>query len=391
MPMASKPRRKKEPFNRVVMWLIFAFLVFTVPAAAEEPLHYLFDLPPAKVQDAAAGKKPRPFICPVPVAPLIDMSKLFSFYKPSYTQSEVDPVAMKAFAKRLWPTGAVTKSMLDMMQAVLDVPKQRRNAANCIVRQTRVWADANALLGGVEDNDPLGHRQAVLAGGWTTISFSNAYAVAKEIAPPAGSADAPIRAWFVKLSDMLVAEFTPAPREPKYVWLDGNSNHRYWAAAAVGLMAVHLQDRKRFDWSMDILKSALDEAPYDGGLPRELSRGGRSLKYQNFAMDAIAILVRLADVNNVTLTPDQEKRLRAIASFAATMYLHPDQLEARIGYPQEVEPGMVTWIDVLLPHFRSRDPELSEKLDEIARPLRPMTNTFVALPATRLFEARDSD
>jgi hypothetical protein len=73
------------------------------------------------------------------------------------------------------------------------------------------------------------------------------------------------------------------------------------------------------------------------------------------------------------------------------MYLHPDQLEARIGYPQEVEPGMVTWIDVLLPHFRSRDPELSEKLDEIARPLRPMTNTFVALPATRLFETGDSD
>nr|WP_223216617.1 alginate lyase family protein [Rhizobium mesosinicum] len=270
------------------------------------------------------------------------------------------------------------------METALDAPGQSRNAGNCIIRQARIWADANALLGGVEDNDPLGHRQAVLAGGWTIISFSNAYAVAEKVAPPASSVDAPIKAWFAKLSDMIVAEFTPVPREPKYAWLDGNSNHRYWAAAAVGLIAVHLQDRKRFNWSMDILKSALDEVPADGGLPRELARGGRSLKYQNFAMDAIAILVRLADVNNIALNADQEKKLQSAAGFAATMYLHPDLLEKRTGYRQDVEPGMIAWIDVLSPHFRSRDPEFAKQLNVIAQPLRPMTDTFIALPTTRL-------
>ncbi|MGM4913571.1 alginate lyase family protein [Rhizobium sp. 768_B6_N1_8] len=380
----SMVSRKARPFSFTVSWFFSGLLLFATPAAAEPPLRYLFEKVPADTQEDGSAKRTRPFVCSVPVAPLVDMSKLFGFYKPSQTQSEVDPVAMKAYVKRLWPTGAVTKKMLEMMETALDMPGQGRNAANCIIRQMRVWASADALLGSVEDNDPLGHRQAVLIGGWTSISFSNAYAVAEEVSPPASSADVPIKAWFAKLSDMIVAEFTPAPRERKYAWLDGNSNHRYWAAAAVGLMAVHLQDRKRFNWSMDILKSALDEVPEDGGLPRELARGGRALKYQNFAMDAIAILVRLADVNDITLDADQEKKLQSVAGFAATMYRHPDQLETRTGYRQEVEPEMIAWIDVLLPHFKGRDPEFAEKLDAIAKPLRPMTNTFIALPSTRL-------
>lgn len=382
--------RKAGIFGWTGSWLFSSFLFFAAPATAEQPLRYMFERAPAETQEAGSAKGARPFVCSVPIAPLVDMSELFGFYKPSHTQSEVDPAAMKAYVKRLWPTGAVSKKMLEMMETALDVPGQGKNAANCIIRQMRVWANADALLGNVEDNDPLGHRQAVLVGGWTSISFSNAYAVAEGVASPASAADVPIKAWFAKLSDMIVAEFTPAPREHKYEWLDGNSNHRYWGAAAVGLMAVHLQDRKRFSWSMDILKSALDEVPEDGGLPRELARGGRALKYQNFAMDAIAILVRLADTNDVALDADQEKKLQSAAGFAATMYLHPDELEARTGYRQEVEPGMIAWIDVLLPHFKHTDPQLAEKLDAIARPLRPMTNTFIALPSTRLIGQADA-
>jgi len=107
-------------------------------------------------------------------------------------------------------------------------------------------------------------------------------------------------------------------------------------------------------------------------------------------MDAIAILVRLADTNGVALDADQEKKLQSAAGFAATMYLHPDELEARAGYRQEVEPGMIAWIDVLLPHFKHSNPQFAEKLDAIAQPLRPMTNTFIALPSTRLISEADA-
>ena len=196
-----------------------------------------------------------------------------------------------------------------------------------------------------------------------------------------------------KLSDVIMAEFTPpaTPRPKKEQWLDGNSNHRYWAAAAVGVMAVHLDDRKRFDWSMGVLNSALAEANDDGSLTRELQRGGKSLHYQNYAMKPLAILVRLADANGVRLSREEEEKLSAIARFSAQSFEHPEQLETRLGIKQEKKPDMIEWIDALDDHFRRSDPQLASDLERIADPVRASFDKGCTVTCTTMLESAQTN
>ncbi len=358
--------------------------IATGSSSTKPRLQYMFE-PPAKTatQTAQSGEY-RP--CPTPIAPMIDMSRLFTFYKPHKTQSEIDRAAMSAYTKRVWPTQAVAKRLTRLIEQAIAIPGDR-SAAHCIDSQLSVWAKAGALLGNLKDNDPKGHRQAILIGVWSGVGFANAYAIAAQ----PGSLPDPERqiidAWLSRLSDEIVAEFTPPlhTRDPKDRWLDGNSNHLYWAGAAVGLMAVHLQDRGKFEWSMTVLRSALGAALPDGSLPRELSRGRRSLHYQNFALVPLTILVALADRNGIALTAAQERKLVKIAGFTANAFTDPSGLEALTGHRQEWSANMAIWIDILLPHLRQRAPDLSVDLDKVAATHRPFISEFIALPATQLF------
>ncbi|KAA0681729.1 hypothetical protein DTW90_37005 [Neorhizobium sp. P12A] len=350
------------------------------------PLRYIFDLRAVDSDDA--GQQTPRFVCGSNVRPMTDMGHFFSFYKPTSTQSVIDPKAMNAFAHRAWPTWVVMAKLLAAVNAGATSHANRQAAANCITQQLISWAKQDALLGNLDENDLLGRRQAVMISGWTAVGLANAYAFATQASPHSDGADRIISPWFQRLSDRLVSEFAPpaAPRPHQYQWLDDNNNVRDWAGASVGLLSVQLQDRTKFDWAMTILHNALDLAPDDGALPRELGRGRRASHYQNFAMQALSYLVALADANNVALSDLQEKRLEAIARFSAEAYQSPKLVEARTGYAQEdLKPEMVSWIDIILPHIRKRDEALAHELEEIARPLRPLSDTFVALPTTVFF------
>jgi hypothetical protein len=344
----------------------------------------MFELPTLQQEQ---NTTPVRFRCERVIAPMVNMGHMFAFYKPSSTQSEVDPEKLRRYSDRVRPTSAVTTKMLRAMQSAISSEVDRTNAANCITAQIRVWADKGALLENVDDNDVLGKRQAVLIGSWTAVALANAYAVAVQADPHRSVADQEIRAWFERLSSLIITEFTPPPepRQPKDRWLDAESNHRYWAAAAVALMAVHTQDRASFDWAMNVLRCALDHASTDGGLQNELSRGSRAAQYQNFATQALSILVALADANGAVLTPNQERKLQSVVAFAVRAYVDPNFLEARGFGPQVRKSDMVTWIDNVLPHIRKRNAVLATELDAVAAPLRPMTNTLVGLPSTLLF------
>lgn len=364
------------------------FIVAMIPTIAvgqqNPPLNYMFHLPPSRATAATPA-----FSCPPPVAPLIDMADMHTFYAAGATQSVVDQKKMADYVHRTKAPDQQKKILTNLVKAAAANAGDRQAVAACILTQLQAWADAGALLQNLDKNNPTYHRQAVLVTIWTVIGFSNAYEVASEIAPVPEKARASIEGWFRKLSDVIVAEFTPpsTPRPKKEQWLDGNSNHRYWAAAAVGVMAVHMEDKERFDWSMNILRSALAEANDDGSLTRELQRGGKSLHYQNYAMKPLTILVRLADANGVKLSRREEEKLSAVARFSAESFEHPDQLQSRLGIAQEKRPDMVEWIDPLEDHFRRTDPQLASDLDRIAQPVRASFDKGCTVTCTTMLES----
>ncbi len=363
--------------------------VATTPSFAAAPagrLHYLFDRQ-AALATADGPPATRAFRCGSTIPPMTDMSKLFGFYAATSTRSVIDREAMSRYTKRVWPTSAMMKLIGRFRDMYLLNSAPRREVAACIIRNLRAWADAGALLGGLDDNDPMGHRQAALIIAWQTYAMANAYSLVSAEAGLAASDLAAIRAWFSRLADVLVAEFTPpqTPRPPQWRWLDATANHSHWAAVSIGSVGAIVGDPAKLGFAMAELRRALAQVGANGELPYEVKRGARSLQYQNFAMAALAGLVALADANQVPLSAAEEAALQRAARFTLEQSFDPSRIEAMTGQRQDIKPGVLGWSDILQRHLVRTAPQLAAEIETRVRPYRPFVDDFLGGEITRLF------
>ena len=310
---------------------------------------------------------------------MVDMSNIGTFYKPGSTQSVIDKQAMAAYVKRNRLVDRTRASLRQMVRRAVTSPNDRMRIGPCIMRQLVVWAKADALLGNLDDNDPKGRRQAILITAFGMKSFTDAYSVALQLDTPPREQRALIEGWLGKLGDAIIAEFTPpsAPRPKKDQWLDRNANTRYWGASAVGLVATLTQDNRQLDWAMNVLHTGLSESNADGGFPAELSRGGRALHYQAFAMKALTLLVAIADENGRALSSEDEQRLATAARFTAEGYEKPDTIAKRTGQEQLKKPDMVEWMPLLSQHFAKNNPNLMTLMRKVASNFDPRESDYL--------------
>ena len=315
-----------------------------------------------------AGAPLKPGCEPV-VPPLKDMSHIVPFYGLESTQSVIDHGKMSEYVRRVGSVERLKVALLAEMARVVDEPSARDRFIGCIDRQLRLWGQNDAMLGGLADNDPLGHRQAVLVAVWTIPTLVTADLLVRGKTEGSAETDAAVRPWFGRLLREIRAEFTPPaePREPKWRWLDMVANHLEWGAAAVGTLSVALNDRADFDWAISQLRRGLAAANPDGSLQPELGRGGRALHYHAFALQALGLLVRLADANGVRLSGEEEASLQRIAGFTLKGYNDPGLIEARTGKAQLKAPAQTLWMALLREHFGRTAPTLAAGLDVALR------------------------
>ncbi|MBB3659243.1 hypothetical protein FHX15_004507 [Rhizobium sp. BK650] len=373
-PWQGRYLSQKKTLHKLASSYANRFLIVLLPliciassassVSGEELLRF-----PPKLMKSVEGYAviPRtPFRCQT-VPPMTDMSQFFTFYQEGKTQSAVDPKAMAAYVRRTALLDKAKANLSSLIQQLGSRPSEDATIAECIMRQIYVFSENDALLGNLDDNNLGGRRQAVLVGIWSAIKFSQAFAIASEHFAVSSEQQVSVKRWFSRLSDVFIGEFTPPlnPREEKYKWLDNNANTRYWAGAAVGMLAVHVQDAAKFDWAMMVLHSGLDQIQDDGSLPSELRRGARSLHYQSFAMSALAILVNLADSNKVSLSPNEERRLLNAINFTIEMYRNPEILSKRVGHEQIERPRMGEWLSDLVEHVSPIDSGLTKKMMDV--------------------------
>lgn len=363
--MANLPKARKL-LPRLAACIVGLSLLTTIDATgAAEGLRYPLELPE---QSPVTAQYDKPFVCQKPVAPMVDMSNIGTFYKPGATQSVIDKEAMAAYVKRNQLVDRTHASLKQMVRRAVTSPADRPRIGPCIMRQLVIWAKAGALLGNLDDNDPKGRRQAILITAFGMKSFTDAYSVALQLGAPTREERVIVDEWLKKLADAIISEFTPpsTPRPKKDLWLDLNANTRYWGASAVGLAAALAQDSRQFNWAMNVLHTGLAESDADGSFPTELSRGGRSLAYQNFAMKALTLIVAVADENGQALSGEDEQRLATAARFTADAYERPEIIEKRTGEKQLKQLDMVEWMLLLSPHFAKSDPDLTTRLRTVA-------------------------
>jgi hypothetical protein len=333
----------------------FFFLCFALSADA-------LTLSMPSQEAAMQAKRSGGLKCTGQTEPLTDWSNMFAFYKTGGTNSVVDAEKMKNYRLRLRQLSNLKKQVNLLITQVVADDAAGGAQTRCVIDEMVKWANARALVNGVNNNGVLGRRQAVLENIWASVLFAQAYFLAERSGVLTQSDKDVLRPWFAELSAITRNEFTSKERKPSERWLDARANHWLWAGAAVGNLSAVLQDQTGFDWSISVLRQALTEAPPDGSLPRELKRGARSLHYQSFAMLAIANIIRLVDANAVILSSEEDKKIIALATFSLGAYLEPEIIQKKTGYAQEKRPDMLNWVDAFESHIPPAHAQLKARL-----------------------------
>lgn len=322
---------------------------------------------------APAARPTAAMRCPAPAPPMIDMSGLGSFYAAGGNQSVIDARRMRAYVQRTALNDGMKRQLLDLTRKWAAAPGGRAGAGHCIAGVLSSWARRDALLNGIERNDAIGRRQAILLIAWTAPAIGTSHAMAERSGAVTPADREAIIRWARKLSARIHADFdgraaTEAP-----------SNHAYWAAAALASLASITGDRGDVAWGVRTISRGLATADGNGALPREIARGARALHYQNFAMLAIAITVRAADANGVALSAADEERLNRVARFSMAAWRAPSVMQRRTGIATRREGGMLSWVDVHLPHLAARAPAIAREWDGVAAPYRPFADSFLGI------------
>lgn len=360
-----------RPVCQGIVAFVAAVLLLTL-AVAEERV-----APPLSPELARAvlGKPDHAaFDCPPPVPPVTDMSVMLTPYDlKDPTQSKLDPKRTAQGAARynaLIQFAGQIETLADRFM-ISNPPDQA--IARCAIDRLRAWADAEALLANVDDNNELGRHQAIMMQAWNLAGYASSFAKLGRAADLSETDRSAILAWFRKLADSVQHGYTGDNR-----WTRATNNHLYWAAFSVGVAGAVLNDRSRFEFAMKALDRGLSEVAANGTLPKELARGGRAMMYQNFAALPLAGLVALADANGRQLSADQEAALERLISFNSSQACDPrlaSQL-AGVEQPKTADHTNLAWADAVLPHIDRTDPPLAASLDALVAGIRPLSHPY---------------
>lgn len=227
--------------------------------------------------------------------------------------------------------------------------------ADCVLRWLERWARAQAITA------PSGKGSGRAVRKWALASLAAAYIKVQ----PAANAEqqAFIEPWLTRLAGQVRSEW----RQPD---VEKRNNHHYWAAWAVGLVAVATQDRSMLEWSDAVFTGAMHQIE-DGYLPNEMRRGRRALLYHNYAVQPLVMLAELLTRNgrDAWARPELHQLIYRVAQGVTDMALFEDLTTQ----PQEI-PGVLTgwslaWyfparqrLRIIEAHSRIRTPDIDKHL-----------------------------
>lgn len=179
-----------------------------------------------------------------------------------------------------------------------------KKAANCLMLNIDLWAKSSALL----SNDINQVGQSVRK--WVLASAGIAYLKVMQSKPDYSFEDPGrqkrILNWFDVLSTEVIGYYSNRP-------LNKVNNHDYWAAWAVMVSAINLNDQARFNWAILKYRQGISQIDKEGILPNELRRANRALQYHNFAMQPLIMLSGFIKSNGAVLTDKEEEALVRLA------------------------------------------------------------------------------
>lgn len=277
-----------------------------------------------------------------------------SIYVQDGTNDTIDPVAQAAYNAEVDFVYDFRKDLVDRTDAFLKAQgsaSQKNIQATYINDIINQWATHGNLLGD--------HPKSV---GWhktaeTLGTICHALLKISHVKRPTAAT----LKYLGKVSRNIMGAYTTSVIGPT----SKENNHRYWDGASVALAGIVCDDQELFDWGMVGLQLAIDQVDANGFLPHELGRGSKAYHYHLYALKAIVILAKLAELNSskTTIKPytDNNNALKRLAEafFAETQDLNKLDIFSTKTNPHREND--FAWLE-LYPH---RTPEMDTVLQQM--------------------------
>ncbi|MFZ3184879.1 MAG: mannuronate-specific alginate lyase [Pseudomonas sp.] len=312
----------QTPTKRLGLPILLSTLVFAGSASASNlvpPAGYY-----AAIEKRSEAKAQS--CAPVPT-PYTDKLVFRSKYEGSgKARATLNKESEKAFRDSTANITALEKGISkQVMQYMRD---GRPEDLQCTMQWLSGWAKADALLSTEYNHTGKSIRK------WALGSMASAYLRLKfsESKPLAayGQQSQVIEAWFNKLADQTVQDWSRLP-------LEKINNHSYWAAWSVMATAVATNRRDLFDWSVAQFRIGANQVDSEGYLPNELKRQQRALAYHNYALPPLAMIASFAQANHVDLTQENREALRRLAERVLSGVEDEDEFNAKAAQDQDMD------------------------------------------------------
>jgi len=226
------------------------------------------------------------FICNVAPRPVINMVFPKAYDRRNLTRGDWPLYERNSYKKAIKNLTNYEKKISDMANRYkITRGKENGLVANCLVSWLNSWAKKDALLGKSNDTGKIMRK-------WVLASISSSYAQVINFKYINKTKDAQIKSWINDLAYSVIYDFSINRDKTSR-----KNNHLYWAAWAVGISSVILQDRILFNWTMDKMLFAMHQITKNGTLPLELKRKSMALHYHTYALGALISIANLALVN----------------------------------------------------------------------------------------------
>lgn len=251
------------------------------PARADEPLHT-----PYPVHKTGPSGD---FTCKEPPKAVRDLEFTSVYTDRSDGLSHVDPDALEDYKEAVEPVRAMERFLDNTISGYVAGTENGAARASCAGRWLYRWAAGEALLGRV-------NAQGIAVRKWTLASLSSLYLQVRDDAAIPSAQKRIVDAWINLLAQTVRNDYSRD--EDKHSL---HNNHLYWAAWAVMISAVTLDDRALYDWAVGQYKAAIDQVADDGTLPLEMARKGKAFNYHVFATGPLVMMAETAAHNGADL------------------------------------------------------------------------------------------
>lgn len=344
--------------KHTITWIVFFSLFGVISGLAactypytrvtgSAPLVMPYEISPGNISSSDLS-----FKCPaVPAKAPRNLIYKSVYAKNDPQRATIDPEAEDAYERKTANMRSYENNLLRMSNDYLRTGSEKKAA--CVLDWLYEWAEEDALLGKTND-------MGVAIRQWTLASVASAYAQIQKASLNFKKRSA-VESWLKEIADAVISDYPENAKQGRKL-----NNHLYWAAWAVTITGVALNNHALYDWGIGRVRFAISEQLQDDGtLPLEMARGKKALHYHLFAAVPLIMVAETGARNGDDLYETREGILHRFIHRILEGLQNPYYFEDSAGETQsnlgEIHHGHLVWMEAY--HYRFPSPPMAKILD----------------------------